>query len=441
MNTFYEIFVNKVKELFDNHKEAYRPADWQKLQSKMGKKRGGLIIFLPYIAKAAIVIIFLGLSVFILNNYENDIQHLETSQYFKTNNLPTLQHKHEININKDNQLSSNNSHNKFEKYNKNNCSLHVAENNKTITNQDVKTIDTEQVINKDQSVEPINRHESYKNFKLQSARNIPNIEQIKTARVPPQKPILKAIEEDYKIDENEQKRLGFGVEIASLSSYSDMGVDNDVNIGAGISASYKLSKNFSLTTGMLIAKQSLSGSVNYGKDNSSKSLRKEQLALSKREIAKDVTDNKSDYGFQNLRNVSNVSLTEQKREFVTLDIPLNVVYKYKKLSFTTGVSSLLHLKENQDYKYQMLVNNSIYNSKTEQYDTYSNSTTVNKKEYTATNHFDFAQLINFSVGYSIAMKKGSIVVEPYIKVPIGTLSSQDIFMGAGGVVLRYNFFK
>ncbi len=441
MNTFYEIFVNKVKELFDNHEEAYQPADWDKLQSKMGKKRSGLIILLPYIAKAAIIIIFLGLSVFILNNYENDIQYLETAQYYKTDNQPHLQAKQKRNLIKDNHKSLNNSNNQFKKYKNNRSSSHIVVNNKATTNKNIENVDKEHIMLRNQSVEPIDKHQRYNDFRLQSEYNLPNIEQIRTSRLHPQKPILKEIGKDEKTDENKQKRLGFGLEIASLSSYSDMGVDNDVNIGAGISASYKLSKNFSLSTGMLIAKQSLAGSVNYGRDNSSNNLRQEQLALSKNNVAKDVIDNKSVYGFQNLKNVSNVSLTEQKREFLTLDIPLNVVYKYKKISFTTGVSSLLHLKENQDYKYQMLVNNSVYNSKTQQYDNYSNTTTVNTKEYIATNHFDFAQLLNFSVGYGIEMRKGSIIVEPYIKVPIGTLSSQDIFMGAGGVVLRYNFFK
>ncbi len=443
MNTFDEIFVNKVKEVFDNHNEAYQPADWNKLQGKMGKNRRGLIIFLPYIAKAAIVIIFLGLSVFILNNYENDIQYLETAQYIKTDDLPILPNQNTTTIEK-NIIDNNYIIEKSKKRNlmvfaKRNNSTDITANNEVVINKKEELVDKEGIVRNMKSVEFINNSHKCQNIELHTEPDLHNIKQLKTSRFTNEKPILQAVEDELEVDNNKQKRFGFGVEIASLSSYSDIGVDNNVNMGAGISASYKLAKNIRFSTGVLIAKQSLNGMVK--RRNSDFANNASNKFGINDEVYGELMSDKSQSEILNSANVSNINLHEQKRTFVTVDIPLNIVYKYKKLSFTTGVSSLLHLQEQQNYKYRMSVNNSVYNATTATYDNFSNTTTVSRKKHIATNHFDFAKLINLSVGYGIDMKKGSLTVEPYIKVPIGTLSSQDILMGAGGLALRYNFFK
>ncbi len=449
MNRFYEIFVNKVIEVFDNHQESYQASDWEKLQQKMGKKQSRFIILLPYISKAAIIIIFLGLSVFILNKYDNYSEYPDKVQQIKTANFIENKYQNRETIAK--HFDKNNSvknKSKNESKNRNIKPLviksnkdQISSNTKNIIIEDILAADNKLITSDSKSVRIISINKNIKHFLIPTEENLEELKQIKTAKIIEEKPVLleDEVSEDDE-DNSEQKRFGFGFAIASLSNYSSAKVENDVNVGAGISASYKLTKKLRLSTGMLIAKQSLTGNEND--DFMIRYPQTEKAQIKSENLVQERKQNNGRDGVMNsFSTIADFNLDEKKLEFLTIDIPLNLVYKYKKISFTSGVSSLLHVMENHDSKYTMVVNNNVYNLKTGSYDNYTNNTTVNKRKYISTNHFDFARLLNLSIGYGIDMKRGSIVVEPYIKIPIGTLSSQDIFMGAGGLALRYNFFK
>ena len=53
--------------------------------------------------------------------------------------------------------------------------------------------------------------------------------------------------------------------------------------------------------------------------------------------------------------------------------------------------------------------------------------------------FDFARLLNLSVGYVINYDNADLIVEPFIKYPLGNLTSRNIQMGMGGISLKYSF--
>jgi hypothetical protein len=131
---------------------------------------------------------------------------------------------------------------------------------------------------------------------------------------------------------------------------------------------------------------------------------------------------------------------ESKLEFVGIDIPLNVQFKLNKMIFTTGFSSLLYVQEKYSYSYNSMVTNTLYNSSTAKYETQNSVNQVNEQEKSELfNRFDFARLLNFAIGYNIPLTKGDLVLEPYLKLPIGFVSSQEIKMGSGGFAVRYNF--
>lgn len=53
---------------------------------------------------------------------------------------------------------------------------------------------------------------------------------------------------------------------------------------------------------------------------------------------------------------------------------------------------------------------------------------------------DIGKLINISAGISFQMKnKKRLVVEPYYKYPLGTLTIEKVRLGYGGINLRLNF--
>ena len=55
--------------------------------------------------------------------------------------------------------------------------------------------------------------------------------------------------------------------------------------------------------------------------------------------------------------------------------------------------------------------------------------------------FDLARLLNISVGYAIQQEKTTAIVEPFVKIPLGAVSSQEIKMGMAGISLRLTFGK
>ena len=86
-----------------------------------------------------------------------------------------------------------------------------------------------------------------------------------------------------------------------------------------------------------------------------------------------------------------------------------------------------------------LESNTIYNQATQQFENTSFSNSYSETlSYSSLNKFDFCELLNLSFGYKYSLKKGEIVIEPYIKHPIGFLTNQDLKIGSGGISFRYN---
>ncbi len=427
MNRFDETFVNQVKTVFDNHEECYQAADWEKLQLKMGNRRNGFFVLLPYLAKAAVVILFLGLSIFVVNRYETDFNYLETASYLRIDTFKVINRQNisDIARNENHKNDKNSSKKYFNiKSSVNNNNKQVASGTAILINKNDDIAESRQSLLKKDHIEQLSSYENVKNIVLTTNKKAQDIKEMHIAKQEMEKPILQEIEDD-EIEPQKQKRLGFGVSVASLSNYSDMGMEKGMGIGmgAGVSASYKLSKKLRLSTGMLLAKQTLDN-FRYSGDN--------EVFAKKDKLSAESS---------NSYKISNVGVNDKKKVFITMDIPLNLVYQYKKFNFTSGFSSLFYIQEKEEFEYQQVVSNYIYNSKTKRYENTSNTTKIDKTSHITTNHFDFARLLNLSVGYAVHFKKSSLIFEPYVKIPLGTVSSQELLMGSGGLALRYNFFK
>ena len=107
---------------------------------------------------------------------------------------------------------------------------------------------------------------------------------------------------------------------------------------------------------------------------------------------------------------------------------------------STGISSLVYLKESYSENYYVENIQEVYNNTTQSYETlylYDNVNETSKSGAFQT--FDFAKLINISVGYLIPLKKGNLILEPYAKLPIGKLTTYNISYGYGGLALKYDF--
>ncbi len=415
---FDKIFVDRVNDVFSNHQESYHPGDWNKLQTKMNRSKRGVIVIWPHIAKAASVALFLGAAVFTANKYENksivtSLKEEEFNEYHETND----------------NLALNNTDTTYYFTKKNDAVLsdksNQEENGLKLNNFGNKS--NEEVswgVNEDDRA-AYNQigNERFSDVKIVLQEQRTEVQQMDKKQSIAKDPVLKEYDDFIIAKEEKTRKIDVGVELASVSNYSTEGTGNGVNFGGGIAAAYHITDNIRVTTGVLIAKQS----IDYAPQNNYEMAYADYAELNSAYVA-------------NNQVVENVSSSASEVSFVAIDIPLNVQFKHKRISFSTGFSSLLYVQEKYNRTYNTVVSNKTYNTETRSYDIHNSVETISKDETSEPfNRFDFARLLNVSVGYDIPMAKGGITVEPYLKYPLGKIGSREVTMGAGGVALRYIF--
>lgn len=216
---------------------------------------------------------------------------------------------------------------------------------------------------------------------------------------------------------NNRKPL-IGVYAATYFNYAK-GSDNQLNVGAGISSDFKLTKNLRLSTGIAIGQNRL----NYNND----------LSLSTATAMADFAFAAAPItGISNQNNaVANTGSPAQVKKsssasLVGLDIPVNLKFQFDPDKTDTyiaaGLSSGTFINETYTNVYS-------YGQTTQQ----STST----KNFSG---FDVAKTLNLSFGMGYPLGKSNrLVIEPFVKYPLDGLGSQQIKFGAGGVNLKLNF--
>ena len=400
---FDKILSEKIKTGFNNHREPYNPADWENLKTQLTGKKRGLVIWLN-IAKAASVILFVGISTFYVNRNDENLQSL----YKVTNN--------QINV------KSNKSQEKEEVYiaQEINEVREILEANKEIVTDSLHNDITNNIANE------INETESVKNmFNINQTDSIKSKEIIAFAdssRNDSSKQIVQVqlVEKIFEIDQKKRNsKFDFAVAIASMYSYSTQGAEGNINMGGGFTTSYNISEKFSISSGLMIAQQSLS----YRGNNEGTNM----------VYSNTLMDSKTTM-------VNNPASAESRIEFVGIDIPLNIKYKLKRLIVTTGISSLVFVSEKRTYSANATVYNTSFNSATNNYETVKTIENFQIEDKSPSfNRFDFASLFNMAVAYEFPLKKGSMMLEPFIKYPIGEISSENLKIGSAGLSLHYYF--
>lgn len=204
--------------------------------------------------------------------------------------------------------------------------------------------------------------------------------------------------------EAENEKWGFGVEVSSFFA------SDKINLGAGLFTKYKLSDKFSLAAGISFAKM-------------------------------DIAENQEPFS---------VSQTSRKIGFEsdiqTLDIPLSIVYQvHENLYASVGVSSLSVLNENKSYKYEtdILSESYVTDPKTglisTQYTVLAKeyNTVPEKAEVKGNSHVGY---LNLSIGKKQNFYgKSHLLLEPFVKVPLGKISSEDIKVMNVGLKIGMTF--
>jgi hypothetical protein len=198
---------------------------------------------------------------------------------------------------------------------------------------------------------------------------------------------------------------GFGVEVLPTVSEAAL------SVGAGLTTQYKISEHFSVGSG-----------ISYVQLQAGKSLTPGVSLLSSKQ------------------------LQSVNANFQGIDIPLNLVYNINKSIYTAvGVSYFNVIKE--DRKNTFISEREVTALSTNPVTglaantrSFVSETTQEPATESLLNGRSYLGFFNFSIGRKQELfKKRNIFIEPFIKVPIGKLSQQELKMMNGGMKFRLAF--
>jgi len=210
------------------------------------------------------------------------------------------------------------------------------------------------------------------------------------------------------------KKALFGVYAATYFNYAK-GSDNTVNVGAGLSSDFKLSKHLRLSTGVAIGQNTL----NYNSATPQDKIVATMAAASAFANVASVSQGKGTAVPESINRNYAASL-------IGLDIPVNLKFQFNPERNDTyiaaGLSSGTFINETYTTNYTF--------GQTQQQSTVT-------KNFSG---FDLAKTLNLSFGMGYPLGKANrLIVEPFVKYPLDGVGAQQLKFGAGGVNLKLSF--
>ena len=212
--------------------------------------------------------------------------------------------------------------------------------------------------------------------------------------------------------EKDRRALRFGVNV-SPGFNSSSGSSGSFNYAGGVSLDIAIAKNVSISTGVQIEHQ-------------------------------DVESRTSDGGGRAAMPASYTDAT-----LTNLDIPINVTWRFHTGSsgsyyVSGGVSTLAYVDEkytNTSYRQEVQAN-VMFDSPDKSMVTYKieNVEVVKELEPSPSNAFDVAGRLNLMIGYEQRISpRLNLHIEPFVKIPLSGLASQNIRFTTGGVTFKVSF--
>jgi len=399
---FDDILTKKIADTFEQYEEPYNPDNWLLLQKKLQKRQSKKIILWNMIAKAAIFIMPLY---FILQPFSNHwLSRNERNNLFcfsKNDSLNILLAKPVLiasilNPVREKDFSDSNANNEV-------LSIDTIFDKTTYFNSFSINPDSDRIVLDKDSILLTNQKHFAKN----------NSSQIKKVE-----PLQNKIPEEIK----KNNTVKFSVSVSTFNNYGASDISSSMNYSAGLQGEIPVTKNISFNSGVQFSRQRFS--LNSASN---------QNPFLSEAASPDVT-----------QKVSSTANTKQA-EIFALDIPFNIqfsIFTGKTSSFyiCTGVSSLVYLHEKFTSQYTALETNMVYNANANSYSLVKSIISNQSQENVgAFQKYDLAKLINVSFGYKISISKGFLITEPYIKIPIGKITSDNLLMGFGGISLKFGF--
>lgn len=212
-----------------------------------------------------------------------------------------------------------------------------------------------------------------------------------------------------------RRNVSFNIFLSSLHNYTPQKTKSQFNYSGGFQSNLSITQNLRLNSGLIFARQ-------YFTTHAEQS----NIALS----SSSFFESSDDYYISG----------KDRFELIGLDIPLNISYQFRNLTFTAGLSSFVYLQE------RVLADfTSSYSERNET--NLSNNPNIVKRnnelyyqdKARAFETLDLVNTLNMSIGYYFEWHENKFLIEPYIKHPIGDMTSYNIRYGSRGLRLIYVF--
>lgn len=208
--------------------------------------------------------------------------------------------------------------------------------------------------------------------------------------------------------------------------------DERVNIGGGVTVAYQLSKKVSIGSGVSL--------VDLGFRQSSPNIPGGGVM-----DAPAPASLSNESPMFNARSLETKELTSINTNLLALDIPIDIKYQVSKQFYASaGVSFFTVLNENRTNNFltrtptdRTLQSADGFAFSQPEFQVKSVSEKASETPYQGNGYSGF---LNFSVGRKMPISnKVGIAVEPFIKIPVGSLSNQDMNLRYGGLRVITSF--
>ncbi len=222
-------------------------------------------------------------------------------------------------------------------------------------------------------------------------------------------------------ESGEKNGHSWSVAAGSMLAFARQGISDGLGMAAGVVSEWKVAPGVTLTAGGLLTYHQF-----------------ELVSLRSRGDFYDYAPGPELSGDMMVPRTSSY-------ELLALDIPLNAQFDVaendkRRFYLAAGLSSILFLQEHFRDNQTLFSSNLVQDPATGEMVNRVTSQVVLLDEKTgAFSRFDAARLFNVSFGYVIKGTRGSTIIEPFLKVPLGSITSRELNLGMGGITLRYNF--
>jgi hypothetical protein len=212
---------------------------------------------------------------------------------------------------------------------------------------------------------------------------------------------------------NKNKKITVGLAVSSIVSYNQGSQNSNVSLGVGALLDIPIYKKFDINTGILVTNQKIN-------------LQENSLVV-----------------------LANGSQLKSKKAVLTgLDIPINLKYNFSMnnsdMFLAVGLSSVSYIKEDIESTFQQ--SSTIYSESINEFGTLVrtsdivNTFRIDKESKGSLTNFSFGNILNFSFGVELPFKNSgqSIILEPFFKYALKSISSENIDLSSVGLNLKLN---